>query len=95
MSLSPTKSEPESKFSGSLSNLSSASEGPGMFEPSEFHKAKVCSVLLPIFPASGPMKADVFKPYDKVTKSPAHGTLPKWSTSPVVLEKMEKYRAMY
>ena len=95
MSLSPTKSEPESKFSGSLSNLSSASEGPGMFEPSEFHKAKVCSVLLPIFPASGPMKADVFKPYDKVTKSPAHGTLPKWSTSPAVLEKMEKYRAMY
>ena len=36
-----------------------------------------------------------FKPYDKVTKSPAHGTLPKWSTSPAVLEKMEKYRAMY
>ena len=57
------------------------------------HKAKVSSVLLPIYEASKAQCSDTFKGYDKITTSPMHGkTLPKWN----VKEEMKaKYRSMY
>lgn len=56
----------------------------------EQHQSKVCSVLLPIYAASGAQKDDIYKGYDKVTTSPTHlKTLPKWN---VTEERKNKYR---
>ena len=63
---------------------------PGPPPEKKTHGAKVCSVLLPLYPASDYQSADSFKGYDKVTTSPYHLTLPKWNVSP---EKVAKYRA--
>ena len=56
----------------------------------EKHKASVCSVLLPLYPASDAQKHDVYKGYDKITTSPTHkATLPRWN---IPQEKIDKYR---
>jgi hypothetical protein len=57
---------------------------------SEPHVSKVCSALLPIYPACDAQKDDVYKGYDKITTSPTHQlTLPAWNVS---AEKCAKYR---
>ena len=63
---------------------------PGPPPEKKTHDAKVCSVLLPVYPATVYQSMDSFKGYDKVTKSPDHLTLPRWKVSP---EKVAKYRA--
>ena len=63
---------------------------PGPPADKKTHDAKVCSVLLPLYPASTYQSMDSFKGYDKVTKNPDHLTLPKWNVPP---EKVAKYRA--
>ena len=55
------------------------------------HKPKVSSVLLPIYAASDAQRSDVYKGYDKVTKSGAHEWgLPRWNVSE---EAKAKFRA--
>ena len=66
----------------------SASPGSG-----EAHKAKVCSVLLPIYSASTAQSKEVFKGYDKITTSPSHKwQLPRWNVSP---ERVAKYASSH
>ena len=61
--------------------------------PAAPHKAKVCSVLLPIYSASDAQSKEVFKGYDKITTSPSHKwQLPRWNVSP---EKVAKYASTH
>ena len=56
------------------------------------HQAKVCSVLLPLYPAVDYQTKDQFKGYDKCGAAPIRNQekfLPKWNISP---ERVAKYR---
>ena len=77
--------ESRSKIKPGLVSPRPAVESPPL------HASKVSSVLLPIYAASDAQREDVFKGYDKVTKSSTHKWgLPAWNVSE---ETKAKFRA--